>query len=250
MIKIKLLSIVVPAYLQEKTIARDLKYLTKTLSRLKILHEIIVVVDGLDDKTLENANKIKSKNIKVLSYPVNKGKGYAVKHGVLKARGNVIGFIDAGMDIDAEGIRMLLNHMDWYNADVIVGSKLHPVSQVTYPPIRRVLSWGYRIFTRLLFGFKIRDTQVGLKIFKRKVVKEVFPKLLVKKFAFDVEILAVAYSLGYTRIYEAPVRLTFGSSNITSKNLWKIILHMLWDTLAVYYRIKILNYYKKERRFL
>lgn len=245
MLKLKLLSLVVPAYQQEKTIQKDINNLSDILRKLEIPYEIIVVIDGATDKTLEKAKKIRDKNLSLISYEKNQGKGYAIKMGMVKAKGDVIGFIDAGMDIDATGISMLLNHMDWYNADIIVGSKLHPASQVNYPIARRVMSWAYRTLTRILFGFKIRDTQVGLKIFRRQVVKNVFPKLLVKKFAFDIEVLAVAYSLGYVRIYEAPVRLIFKAGSISSKNFWKICFHMLWDTCAVFYRIRIMGYYKK-----
>lgn len=240
------ISIVVPAYNQENTIKENLRILSGALESINEPYEIIVVADGMDDKTFDRAKQIKSSKIRVLGYEKNRGKGYAVRHGMLKAKGNIIGFIDAGMDISSESISMLLNHMIWYNADIIVGSKLHPVSQVKYPFVRKVLSWGYRKFTHVLFGFKIRDTQVGLKLFKRKVVKDVFPRLLVKQFAFDVEMLAVAYDLGYKRIYEAPIKLSFnGVSSITSGNFWKVILHMLWDTLAVFYRLKILRYYDK-----
>lgn len=245
MITVKLLSLIVPAFQQEKTIQEDIYNLCDTLQKLKIPYELILVNDGSTDKTLENIKKVKKKNIHVISYDKNQGKGYAVKIGMLKAKGDIIGFIDAGMDIDADGIMMLLNHMSWYEADIIVGSKLHPLSRVNYPIARRIMSWLYRALTRVLFGFRIRDTQVGLKIFRRKVVRDVFPKLLVKKFAFDIEVLAVAYTLGYTRIYEAPVKVTFHRGSITSRNFWRVILHTLWDTLAVFYRIKILNYYKK-----
>jgi glycosyltransferase involved in cell wall biosynthesis len=165
---------------------------------------------------------------------------------MLKAKGDVIGFIDAGMDIDPTGISMLLNHMIWYDADIIVGSKLHPVSQVEYPPFRKLLSWGYRTVTRTLFGLKVRDTQVGIKLYRREVVQKVFPKLLVKQFAFDVETLAVAYALGFTRIYDAPVKLKLGTgSSISTKKYWKVVWNMMWDTLAVFYRIRIARYYQK-----
>lgn len=240
------LSLVVPAYLQEKTITRDIRKLLKTIDELNVSYEIIVVVDGMKDKTYTNAKKIKSKNLEILGYQENQGKGYAVKYGMLKARGKIIGFIDAGMDIAPEGVAMLLNHMDWYKADVIVGSKLHPVSRVKYPLSRKILSWGYRNFTHVLFGFKVKDTQVGIKIFKRNVVRKIFPLLLVKKFAFDIEILAVTYAFGFTKIYEAPVRLEFNTkSTITSKNFWNTIFFMMVDTLAVFYRIRITQYYKK-----
>jgi len=147
------------------------------------------------------------------------------------------------------GIIMLLNHMEWYNADIIVGSKLHSVSKVNYPLERKILSWGYRTITHTLFGFKVRDTQVGLKFFRRKVVDAVFPRLKEKKFAFDIEVLAVAYTLGFKRIYEAPIRLKFtGMSTITSKNFWEIIYAMLLDTLRVFWRQRIIRYYTKAKR--
>lgn len=245
------ISIVIPAYKQEKTIVRDVKKIDDVLRALKYQYEIIVVVDGNLDRTYDNIRKYKLPRLKVYQFDQNQGKGYAVRYGALKASGNIIGFIDAGLDIDPTGLSMLLNHMLWYDADIIVGSKMHPVSQVDYPAYRKVLSWGYRTFTRLLFGFKVRDTQAGIKFYKSKVVKDVFPRLLVKNFAFDVEILALAYALGYKRIYEAPIKLKFkGVSSITSKSMWNIVFRMLLDTLAVFYRIRVLKYYRKNNKKL
>lgn len=246
MTKIKSLSLIVPTYKQEKTIARNIENLNNVLSSLPYEYEIIVVADGLLDKTFDNAKELESKSIKVLGYDKNLGKGYAVKFGMLQGKGDVIGFIDAGMDIDPASISLLLDLMMFHNADIVIGSKLHPESKVKYPFGRKILSWGYRTLTHLIFGLDVRDTQVGLKFFKKRLVKDVFPKLLVKKFAFDIEILAVSKSRGYGRIYEGPIKLDFtGVSNITSTNFWRIILHMLWDTLAVFYRLKILHYYDK-----
>ncbi len=243
---IKLLSIVIPAYKQEKTISENIKQIIDTLDSLGCNYEVIIVVDGMVDKTYEKAMKYKSARVKVLGYTNNEGKGHALRYGMMQSKGDVIGFIDAGMDIQPTGFRMLLNHMEWYNADIIVGSKLHPVSQVIYPWHRTVMSWGYRTLTWALFGFKVRDTQVGLKLFKREVVRKVFPLLMVKRFAFDIEMLAVAYSYGYTRIFEAPVEINFSNNTILSKNVWKVIGGTLIDTLAVYYRLKILRYYDKQ----
>jgi len=244
---IKLLSLVVPAYKQENTIVKDLENLSKVLSSLGYKYELVVVVDGFLDNTYKKAKSFKNKNIKVVGYKKNSGKGFAIKYGVEKAKGDVIGFIDAGMDIDPSEISIMLNIMEWNKADIVIGSKLHPDSKVNYPKIRTILSWGYRTLTYILFGFKIRDTQVGLKIFKKNVAKDVFPRIIVKRFAFDIEVLAVAQELGYTKIYESPVKLNFtGVSTITSKNFWTIIFWMLWDTAAVFYRLKFLNYYDKK----
>lgn len=244
---IRRLSLIVPAYKQEKTIIKDIENLSEVLSSLSIDYEIIVVVDGFFDKTYDILKKSGAKNLKLLGYEKNIGKGFAIKYGVEKAKGDIIGFIDAGMDLDPSEISIMLNMMDWNQADIIIGSKLHPESKVNYPTVRKILSWGYRTLTHLLFGFNVRDTQVGLKFFKKKVAKNVFSKIIVKKFAFDIEVLAVAYKLGYTKIYEAPVKLNFtGASTITSKSFWNIIFWMLYDTVAVFYRLKILHYYDKK----
>jgi glycosyltransferase involved in cell wall biosynthesis len=245
---IKFLSLVVPAFKQEKTITGDIENLNSILSKLSFDYEILVVVDGFVDKTFQNAEKVKSDKVKVMGYEKNQGKGSAVKYGMLRAKGDVIGFIDSGMDIDATGISILLDSFVWRDADIMVGSKLHPESHVKYPLIRKILSWGYISLTQLMFGFYIKDTQTGIKFFRREVVRAVFPKIIVKAFAFDIEVLAVASFLGYDKIYEGPVKLNFNKdSSISSKNFWSIIFLMLWDTMAVFYRLRITHYYKKNK---
>lgn len=245
---INFLSVVIPAYKQEKTILGDINAVYSVLNNLPYKFEIVVVVDGYADNTFKNAKKINKDNVKIFGYEKNQGKGFAVKYGMLKARGDVIGFIDAGMDVQPAGISILLDSMVWRDADIIIGSKLHPESKrVDYPIFRKILSWGYMVLTHALFGFNIRDTQVGLKFFRKEVVKKAFPKLLVKTFAFDVEILALANFFGFKKIYEGPVELRFnGGSSITSGNFWAVIFLMLWDTIAVFYRLKIIRYYNRK----
>ena len=243
-----LLSLVIPAYKQEKTIDRNIDTIENALSPLPYRHEIIVVVDGFVDKTYENAKRVKNASLKVLGYKENKGKGFAVKYGIQKASGDIIGFIDSGFDINPGDITILLDYMKLHDADIVVGSKTHPDSEVDYPLYRTIISFGARLITKILFGFSVQDTQVGLKIFKRKVAKDVFPRLLVKKFAFDIEMLAVANVLGYHKIYEAPVKLRFEVGSISLTRLFSILLKTLWDTLAIFYRIKVLKYYRKSNR--
>jgi hypothetical protein len=156
----------------------------------------------------------------------------------------VTAFLDAGGDIQESGLSMLYEHLKWYNADIIVGSKRHTASKLTYPIWRRIMSVGYQILLRILFGLDITDTQAGIKMYRRKVLEDVMPRLLVKRFAFDIEILAVSKHLGYTRIFEAPIEVRYSKlSSITSKNFWKIILASLWDTTAIWYRLRIKKYY-------
>jgi glycosyltransferase involved in cell wall biosynthesis len=245
----KFLSLIVPAYKQEKTIGRDLKNIDKTLKaglRKDFNYEIICVVDGFLDDTFKKAKKIQSSKIKVFGYRKNKGKGYAVRYGMSKARGDLISFLDAGMDISPKGIMMLTAHMDWYNADVIVGSKRHPVSRVNYPFLRHFLSIGYHFLVRILFGLPLTDTQSGIKIFKRRVVEKILPRLLVKRYAMDIEMLAVAKYLGFGRVYEAPIEVKFNKS--TSRINWTTIFKMAQDTAAVFYRLRLLHYYDDKNK--
>ena len=242
----KSLSLVVPTYKQEKTIIRDILYLNKVLSLLPYKSEIIVVIDGRVDKSYEKLKKAKIKNVKIISYIKNQGKGFAVRKGMLKAKGDIIAFMDAGLDINPSALSIALSLMQLHDADIVLGSKLHPDSIVNYPMSRKILSVGYRSITRLLFKFEVKDTQVGLKIFKKKVVRDVFPRIIVKTYAFDVEVLAVARLLGYDKIHETPIKLKFRQGSITNSNFWKISFWMLVDTLAIFYRINIIKYYNKK----
>ncbi len=240
----QLLSLIVPAYRQEKTIKMDLKNIDETLRRglpLEYDYEIICVVDGFLDKTYENAKRLNIKKLRVIGYEKNSGKGHAVRVGMKAAKGDLISFLDAGMDISPKGIMMLMSHMEWYSADVIVGSKRHPVSRVNYPILRHILSIGYHIGVKSLFNLPLTDTQSGLKIFKRSVIEKILPRLLVKRYAMDIEMLAVAKYLGFDRIYEAPIEVKFDKK--TSHIKWTTIFKMFWDTMAVFYRLRILHYY-------
>ena len=237
------LSVIVPAYHQAASIVKDISRIDRVLGEIRYPYEIIVVVDGYGDGTYRQAKKLKSENIKVTVYMKNQGKGHAVRIGMRQATGDYVAFIDSGMEIDPNGISMLLEHMEWYNADVIVGSKRHPASIVKYPPVRKILSFGYQMMVLFLFHLSVRDTQAGIKIFKIKVLQKILPRLLVKKYAFDLEMLAVARRLGFNRIYEAPIKLKYNFKDLTHASTFTMIWHIFIDTLAIFYRIYILHYY-------
>ena len=92
---------------------------------------------------------------------------------------------------------------------MVVGSKRHPDSDVAYPTRRRVYSWLYQMLVRILFSLDIRDTQVGMKLFRREVLDDVLPVVLVKRYAFDLEVLAVSRHFGHGRIAESPITLEY-----------------------------------------
>jgi len=247
------LSVVVPSYKAEKYIEKNLLDIKRELDRIGRKYEIICVVDGRVDKTYEKAKKVAKKypkQIRVADYLSNLGKGHAVRYGMARAKGDIVGFIDAGHDISPYSISILLEHFKWYEADIIIGSKRHPASKVDYPWQRKIVSFVYQMLVRILFGLNVRDTQVGVKFFRREVLEKVLPRVLVKEFAFDIEMLSVANYLGYKKIYEAPIELnmSFKGSSVVSKGFARTVFKMIRDTVAVFYRLRILNYYDYKNR--
>lgn len=239
-----LLSVIIPVFKQEQTIKQNILRIKEVMDQLRYDYEIIVVIDGFVDKSYKRAKIVKSPKIKVVGYPQNRGKGHALRFGMARAKGDIVAFIDSGTDLNPNGLSMLLEHFEWYNADIIVGSKWHPASKVQYPFWRKSLSLGYGLFVHLLFGLHVKDTQLGMKFFRRKVLEKVLPRLLVKKYAIDIELLAVANKLGFTRIYEAPIELDWKDvDSAVSKDIPNAIWNMIVDTLGVFYRLKILRYY-------
>lgn len=244
-----LISVIVPSYMQENTIEENLVHLKKALEELKYDYEIIIVVDGRVDKTFENAKKVKSSKIKVVGYSHNHGKGYAIRYGIARSKGELVCFIDSGTDLNPKGLSILLEYLEMYDADIVIGSKRHANSLVVYPLDRRVISFLSQVFIRFLFGLNVKDTQVGMKIFRRKVTEDIMPRLLVKKFAFDIEVLVVAHNLGYSKIVEAPVELNYDfKGSLITKNLFKELIRTLWDTIAIFYRLRIQGYYKDKNK--
>ena len=126
----------------------------------------------------------------------------------------------------------------------MIGSKRHPQSRVAYPKFRRFQSAIYQLVVKVLFNLDVRDTQTGLKLFRRNVLREALPLLAIKKFAFDLELLVVARQLGYRKVIEAPISLDYQfESTVNLGSAWRV----LWDTAAIFYRLRILRYYHRRR---
>lgn len=238
------ISVIMPAYNEARHIVKNLLEVVDTLDSFKFDYEVILVDDGSPDKTYLEAAKLLSTHpefVRVVHYEENRGKGNALICGTTFAKGDYVVFLDADMDLHPSQLPVLFGIMDAQNADVVIGSKRHPASVVNYPMKRRIYSAVYYTLVRLLFGLPVKDTQTGLKVFKREVLDRVFPRVLVKRFAFDIEVLANAHHLGY-KIVDAPVTLEFQRGvfdRIRPRDVYKI----LNDTLAIFYRMHILKYY-------
>jgi glycosyltransferase involved in cell wall biosynthesis len=134
--------------------------------------------------------------------------------------------------------------MELYAPDIVLGSKRHPLSDVYYPPLRRLLSWGYHTLVSVVFRVAVRDTQTGLKLLRREVITAVLPRLVEKRYAFDLELLVAARRLGFRRVFEAPVRIDYRfASHVDLRATARILV----DTLAIAYRHYLLDLYRGER---
>lgn len=240
------LSIIIPAYREEKNIYKTIDDILQAHDVLDYDYEVIVVVDGSPDHTASEARKHRSQKVKVYEYEKNQGKGYALKYGTRKARGDIITFADAGGDFEPKQFDKCVKLMEIFDADFVIGSKRHIASKIDYPLKRRIYSWIYYKMIRLLFGLNVTDTQTGLKFLKNSVAKDIMPRILVKQYAFDLEMLVIAWQLGYRRIFEAPVEMKF--NKINSGIGFSSIKKMITDTMAVFYRARILNYYCKNNK--
>ena len=239
-----LISVVIPAYNEASRIGRCLRETHETMTALGSAFELIVVDDGSYDDTLSLAQLAAEDldGVRVIGYPENLGKGYALVEGAKQAKGDLILFVDADLEVHPRQLGLLYAVLIGLEADVVIGSKMHPSSTIDYPLKRRILSSGYYALVWTLFRLPVRDTQTGLKLYKAEPLRRVAGRLLVKRYAFDLEALANIDRLGY-RIAEAPVVVTrereyprVGSSDA---------IQVAWDTLAIWYRMYVRRWYDR-----
>ena len=236
------LSVVMPAYGLEPVIERNIETVCDLL-RGNIPFEVLPVDDGSRDGTAEAIRRAAANapdHVRPVYVAVNAGKGNALKCGFAASRGSHVLLLDADLDLSPAGITTFFDVMARERADIVIGSKRHPDSVIDYPWHRRLASGVYYAIVRLLVGLPISDTQTGMKLFTREALGWAFSRMLVKTFAFDLEVLSIAHDKGFT-VAEAPIEMHFGQKLgcLSLKNV-KAVMN---DTLAIFYRIHILRYY-------
>jgi len=239
----KRLSVIVPVYKAEAFIKNNLEQIKKSITEYFPNNEVIAVIDGhLDNSMLE---ALKARGVKVIGYDENKGKGYALKYGFEHSTGDYVTFIDCDMDIHPQQLKNFLPYMA--TADLVIGSKRHPFSKLHYPLKRKILSTGFLIYSWLILGVKLRDTQSGLKLIKREVLEIIMPLVLVKRYGFDLELCFLAQKHGF-RSVEAPLHVNYGEFKKEKGTTIKLsdIRGMFLDVLAIRYRYSIKRYYQKQ----
>lgn len=234
------ISIIIPVYNQEKQIRDLLTRIRETLKPIFMNYELFVVNDGSKDNTLDVLREEQEKlelNLHVISYDENRGKGYAVKQGVIQSRGDIVLFIDGDLEISPEAINEYITELECY--DLAIASKAHQFSEVLSPKSRKVLSKMFNLMVRVAVGIRFKDTQSGMKAGKGSVLRAIFRTMLVNRYAFDVELLVIA-SLFHLTIKEMPVKVT-----ISKRFKLREILRMAMDVATISYRLKINHWYYK-----
>ena len=246
-----LLSVVLPVYNLGSSIAENLESVAACLDAGGFRYELVPVDDGSADGSAAEirayAESFTSRHAsRAACRPVliakNAGKGNALKAGFRASTGGYVLLLDGDLDIAPRMLPKFFDSMARNRSDIVIGSKRHPESSVQYPWHRRLASAIYFGLVRLVVGLPVTDTQTGMKLFRRQVLGDALDRMLVKTYAFDLELLSIAYGRG-AKVSEAPVEIRFGEKFGALSP--RTVREMMRDTLAVFYRLRILNYYAK-----
>ncbi|MEW5939132.1 MAG: glycosyltransferase [Chloroflexota bacterium] len=227
------LSVILPAFNEGAHIRANIQRVCEALRGMNF--EIIVVDDGSSDNTYAESQSAAEFGLPVRAarQEQNRGKGASLFHGFEFTSGDLVAFLDSDLEIAPENLLALKRVMEETGADVVAGVKDLQANQ--FPPLRRLMSLGYRAMVSFLFGLTITDTQTGIKLFKREVLADAIPRVSARRFAFDIELLVAASRFGY-RIVEQPVEIAYrrvgglGRVNIAQ------LVNMTIDTFAIFYR--------------
>ena len=240
------LSIVMPLYKLVDEAKANLVEVAELFERHGVKTELVPVDDGSGDGTDAVLKSLTWEFAHVTLKPVickrNGGKGAALRAGYEASSCRYVMLLDGDLDINPKQTPYFFEEMVTKAADIVVGSKRHKRSSVQYPWHRRIVSGCYFTLVKWFVGLPITDTQTGMKLFKREILGYALERMLVKTYAFDLELLSIAAGHG-AKIVEAPVVIRFGNKfgALRPKTVWQ----MSMDTLAVFYRLRLLRYYAK-----
>lgn len=239
------ISIIIPAYNEEKRITPTIHSVISYFDKLNIKdYEIIIVLDGSKDRTLEVVTKLsqKYKKIKIIDNKINLGKGAVVRQGVLESKGEYVLFMDADNSTHIDELDQILPVMR-QGVEVVIGSRDIKGSKVEIRQAiyKEILGNLGNLWIQVLLVGGIKDTQCGFKVFESKSARHIFSQMTMKGWSFDIELLALARYFGY-RVKEMPVIwYNDDSSHVKLKDY----IHVLLDTLIIKYRL-LTRYYKKN----
>ncbi|MBU0546782.1 glycosyltransferase family 2 protein [Patescibacteria group bacterium] len=228
------LSVIIPAYKEETRIINTLREIDKYLTQQNYSYEILVVDDGSPDKTVEVVQSLTTniKNLKVIGYKKNQGKGYAVRLGMIEAKGKYCLFTDADNSTSIDQVEKMWPQFE-AGFDVVIGSRdvEGAISDPPQPWIRDVITAGtFKLLRKITVGlWNIEDSQCGFKCIKKTVVEKILPLCKINRFAFDPEMLVLTERAGY-KIKEIPV---YWKNDLDSKVKFSSMVKMGIDLLII-----------------
>ncbi len=230
------ISIVIPAYNEEGRILATISKIQEYTDKFYPDYEVVVVNDGSIDGTAQKIQEMMkdNKKISLIDNKINRGKGFAVKDGILKSIGDVILFMDADGSTPIESLSALLPFID-QGADVVISSRrIRGAKILDDQPIQRIfLGWIFRKITQSLTHLEIVDTQNGFKLFKAGAAKDIFSKVTIDGWAFDVEALVIANRFGY-KCTEVPI--VWRNDRRSKVSIISMIM-MLMDLIKIGFRM-------------
>ncbi len=233
-----MLSLIIPMYNEEKILPETIKTLHEYMSNAFDEYEIIFSDDGSKDNSRKIAEECGLPNIRAVGYENNRGKGCAVRCGMLEARGDVRLFTDCDLAYGTEIIRKLYDSFTAAKCDVMIGSRnISSDGYEGYTFMRRIASKTYIKALCIIGGFKLSDSQCGFKAFSAEAAEAVFSKCITDGFAFDFEAIMFATRLGF-KINEIPVRIINHRESESKVNMLSDSAKMLRDVLNIKKHVK------------
>jgi len=235
------ISIIIPAYNEEQRLGLNLGSVLDYLNTYSPDYELIIIDDGSTDNTAKIVTQTIAKNSRaqLITYRPNRGKGYAVRAGVLASHGDPVLFMDADLSTPLEEIPRILRLLK--NADIVIGSRGLSNTKISKkPPLhRQAASFIFDQIKYFLVGLRrFKDTQCGFKVFRGSIARRLFALGRVDRFMFDVEILYLAERAGL-KIREMPV--SWADMPGSKVRFWEGVVNMFRDL----WRIRYTNKYEQ-----
>jgi glycosyltransferase involved in cell wall biosynthesis len=242
-----MLSIVMPAYNEEKLIYKSLTETLTICENFVDRLEIIAVNDGSRDRTKEEIIRAceYDSRIKMVSSDNNHGKGAAILYGVTEAEGDYIAFVDADLELPPVQLEAYLKRLIADKLDAVIGCKLHKDSKIKYPLKRKIISVGYYLMLLVMFHLNVKDTQTGLKVFKASSLRPIAHLVRTQGYAYDIELLVALHRRG-GKIGEMPVEVCFVRPKDSKRIGMKDVIKVFKDTWAIFGRLYFKHYYDEK----
>ena len=231
-------SLIIPMYNEEKILPETIKTLHEYMSREFDDYEIVFSDDGSKDSSREIVENCGLPNIRLVGYEHNRGKGGAVRNGMLNAKGDIRLFTDCDIAYGTDIIKTLYNSFKAAKCDVMIGSRnIHEDGYEGYTFLRKVVSKTYIKLLCIVGGFKLSDSQCGFKAFSGEAAEAVFSKCETNSFAFDFEAIMFATRLGF-KINEIPVKIINHRQSDSKVNMLSDSVKMFRDVLRIKKHVK------------